>query len=274
MSRMSCVRCLVGPTVPVLANEQWMLRRVGGVSGTTLERGFTSWLVAGSGRRLPRRVRRRDGGGLRAGATGATAGLFAALLLLTGTAAAQDTTPPTISSSSVSGATVTIVFNEALDTDHEPETGDFSVSLGGTSVTVDDVTVTGSQVELTLNALIAPSGASETTSVTYSNPGDSTALQDAATNQVATFTRTTFTNNIDWSAAAASDLSGIYAETLVDIRFPLGGGFSGLDTDDVPAASRFSVTVDGTPQTPTALTIRPNSVVNGSLIYFDYSDSR
>ncbi len=109
-----------------------------------------------------------------------------------------DTTPPTVESAEVTSAEpkeLVITFNEALDTSSEPAPGAFTVKVDGTAEDdPTDVSISGSTVTLTLATALDNSQSNVT--VDYTNPGSSNnPLQDAADNEVATFTGQSVTND-------------------------------------------------------------------------------
>ena len=108
-------------------------------------------------------------------------------------AAAPDTTPPTLTSAAVAagGTTVALVFSENLEASNPPTGSAFTVTADGSAVRV---TATGRSTSdsahfvLTLSPLIRQGQA---VVVTYTDPtggNDTNAIQDAAGNDVATFT--------------------------------------------------------------------------------------
>ena len=91
-----------------------------------------------------------------------------------------DTTPPELDSAQVDGETLTLTYNEALDTGSEPAPGDFSVSVNGNTAVVSDVALSGSALTLTLAVAVVNT---DTVTVTYtagSNPIQDLAGNDAA----------------------------------------------------------------------------------------------
>ena len=91
-----------------------------------------------------------------------------------------DTTPPVLDSAEVDGETLTLTYNEALDTGSEPAPGDFSVSVNGQTAVVSDVALSGSALTLTLAVTVLNT---DTVTVTYtagSNPIQDLAGNDAA----------------------------------------------------------------------------------------------
>ena len=103
------------------------------------------------------------------------------------TATPQETVPPTPSSASVDGATLTITFDEPLDTGETPDKSAFAVAVAGSSRGVSAVAVSGSAVTLTL---VTPVSEGDAVTVEYTAPtGESAArLQDLAGNAAASFT--------------------------------------------------------------------------------------
>ena len=110
------------------------------------------------------------------------------------TATTVETTPPELSSASVDGATLTLTFNEALDTGETPDGTAFPVTVAGNSRGVDAVAVAGSVV--TLN-LVTAASAGETVTLGYRVPTSQSdaRLQDLAGNAAASFSGQAVTNN-------------------------------------------------------------------------------
>ena len=102
------------------------------------------------------------------------------------TATPQETVPPSPSAASVDGATLTITFDEPLDTGEAPDKSSFAVTVAGSSRGVDTVSVSGSIVTLTLVTAVF---AGEVVTVDYTVPADDLAarLQDLAGNAAASF---------------------------------------------------------------------------------------
>ena len=116
------------------------------------------------------------------------------------TRAAGDTIAPTATGATVNGATLVISFNEALAAAANLANGAFTVKKtpsGGSETAValtGSPTISGATVTLTLAAAVVSTDA---VTVSYTRPTSGTAntLQDAAGNQVASFTDRTVTNN-------------------------------------------------------------------------------
>ena len=93
--------------------------------------------------------------------------------------AAADT-PPGLVTAQVDGETLTLTYNEPLDTGSEPAPGDFSVSVNGNTAVVSDVALSGSALTLELAVTVVNT---DTVTVTYtagSNPIQDLAGNDAA----------------------------------------------------------------------------------------------
>ena len=105
-----------------------------------------------------------------------------------------ETTPPELSSASVDGATLTLTFNEALDTGETPDRSAFPVTVAGSGRGVDTVAVSGSAVTLTLVTAVA---AGEAVALDYTAPTGDTAskLKDLAGNAAASFSGQDVTND-------------------------------------------------------------------------------
>lgn len=91
-----------------------------------------------------------------------------------------DLVAPLLSEVRVNGNGLVLTYNEALDTNSVPDSGDFTVTVDGAPVQIASVTVTGWQATLTL---AEPPGAGTAVLLSYT-PGTNP-LQDAAGNGVA-----------------------------------------------------------------------------------------
>ena len=90
---------------------------------------------------------------------------------------AVDGVRPELQGASVSGATLTLTYGEALDGDSTPAVGDFTVTVMDTERPLNEVLVSGSTVTLTLDAPVTPG---ETVTVSYTAGTDP--IQDTAGN--------------------------------------------------------------------------------------------
>ena len=96
----------------------------------------------------------------------------------------SDTTAPTLSTATVSGATLTLTYDEALDTGSVPAGSAFTVTVAGSMrplATTNPVSVAGRTVTLSLASAVT---VGQTVTVSYTVPGTNP-LQDAAGNGVA-----------------------------------------------------------------------------------------
>ncbi len=100
--------------------------------------------------------------------------------------------PPAFVSAVVNGVTLTMTFNESLDTGSVPGPDAFHVTVGGARRTVaaNGVAVSGATVTLTLTSAVT---AADTVRVRYTKPATNP-LQDAAAAAVATFPNQAVTN--------------------------------------------------------------------------------
>ena len=171
--------------------------------------------------------------------------LCAAGLLLMGTETAwaqTDTTSPTVTNATISGVGLNIALSEFMNTNF-PATTDFAVSIDGTSVAVDSITIGSStgniandRWNLGLAAYAAPG---ESVSVTYTKPS-SNPPQDVAGNDLAGFTRSTITNASTWSTRTITDAYTSTDGEAISVEFS-----DSLQTATQPDLDRFSATVDG-----------------------------
>ena len=122
------------------------------------------------------------------------------------TATPQETVPPSPSAASVDGATLTITFDEPLDTGETPDKSTFAVAGAGNSRGVDTVSVSGSVVSLTLVTAVL---ASEAVTVDYTAPSGATVdrLRDLAGNAAASFSGREATNDTQAAAPFTASVS-------------------------------------------------------------------
>ena len=115
----------------------------------------------------------------------------------------SDTTPPTFSSASVNGKTLTVTFDEALDSDSAPAGNAFSVRArpqGGAARRIDGTgtaSLSGTTATVTLASAVDHGDA---VTVSYSKPTNNP-LRDSTGNEVATFTGKAVTNATPGPAA-------------------------------------------------------------------------
>lgn len=137
-------------------------------------------------------------------------------------AALVDVTAPQLPTASASGNTLTLRYAEALDAVHPPAASQFTVALGGGgTLSVTAVTVTGSNVVLTLSGSIA-SGSAFTLTYTDATAGDDVAgIQDLAGNDAISFSSGVVADGYVRGATVYIDVDGNgQVDPLVD--FSLG----------------------------------------------------
>ena len=122
------------------------------------------------------------------------------------TATPQETVPPSPSAATVDGTTLTITFDEPLDTGETPDKSAFAVTVAGSSRGLDTVSVSGSLVTLTL---VTAALAGEVVTVDYTAPSGATAdrLRDLAGNAAASFSGQQVTNDTQAAAPFTASVS-------------------------------------------------------------------
>ena len=186
----------------------------------------------------------------RRAAVAARAGAILAVLILSAAPLApaqSDTTAPSFSSAAVDGKVLTVTFDEALDSGSAPAGSTFSVSaaVSGTTRTIagtGTATISGKAVSVTLASAVERT---ETATVGYTKPGSGSTLRDAATNEVATFSGQTVTNNsvpptVTGLVVIGDDLTLTLSEDITDSTdafatasaWVLRSGPASVDRDD------------------------------------------
>ena len=173
----------------------------------------------------------------------------------------DDGVAPEFSSAAIStdGTTITLTYTEILKSDAGPRTTDFAVKVEGETRGVSRVRVSGRQVELRLSS---PVTAGQTVVVSYFDPttgDDDNAIQDRAENDAA--------NLIDFEITNASTAQDNRAPEFQRAAMSTNGLSITLVYDEVlkddagPAASDFSVEVDGDPAEPSQVVLSGRTVV-------------
>ena len=111
---------------------------------------------------------------------------MAALALAAPAQAQADTTAPSLSSVTGNDTTITLIYDEALDTSSVPAGSDFTVKVDDAAVSLSSSPVAVSNSAVTLN-LAAAVGIGKTVTVSYEVPA-SNPVQDLAGNDAAKFT--------------------------------------------------------------------------------------
>ncbi|WP_434082435.1 SwmB domain-containing protein [Comamonas antarctica] len=192
--------------------------------------------------------------------------------------AVPDTSAPSFVSAQTSadGATLQLVYSEALDAANPPAAASFVVNVNGAPVAVSAVAIAGNAVLLTL---AAPVGNGATVTVAYADPSaanDLNAIQDLAGNDAAALPETGVNNTV----ADATPPSFVSAATSTDGATLVLGYSEALDAGNPPDAASFTVTVGGAAVAVTAVAIAGNSVVltlatpvaNGAAVSVAYAD--
>lgn len=160
-----------------------------------------------------------------------------------------DATAPTLSTATVDGTTLTLTYNEALDTNSTPATSDFSATVSGAPIDVSLISIIGSTIVLTLSA---SAGQSPSVSVSYV-PGASP-IQDIAGNDVSSLGGQSVTNVNGDSTAPILNYAAVNATTLTLY-------YNELDSGSIPSASDFVVNVNGSPVTINSVSLGQNVVL-------------
>lgn len=107
----------------------------------------------------------------------------------------QDQTPPTLTSASIgtSGTSLTLFYNESLNTSNKPVGSAFVVTVGGSPVSVSSVTVNGSTVSLALGSTV---NAGQVVTVAYTPPAPDAATTNAAIQDTAGNDATSIANTL------------------------------------------------------------------------------
>jgi uncharacterized repeat protein (TIGR02059 family) len=111
------------------------------------------------------------------------------------TVTTSDTRAPSYLSGNVNTSAptqITLNFDESLASSGVAASA-FGVSVAGVSRSVSSVSISGSTITLTLASAVSTGQA---VLFTYTSPGDSTSIQDAAGNRSVTITATALTNTL------------------------------------------------------------------------------
>ena len=146
-----------------------------------------------------------------------------------------DATAPALTSARVSGATLTLTWNEVLDPNSVPAASAFAVRVAGSARTVSGVAVRGRAVTLTLASAVT---AAQTVTVGYTAPS-SNPIQDASGNDAAGFANRAVTNVTGDTTAPSLVSATVNGATLV-LTYN-----EALDPNSVPATGAFDVTGAG-----------------------------
>jgi uncharacterized repeat protein (TIGR02059 family) len=106
-------------------------------------------------------------------------------------AAAVDATPPTLTSSSINATSISLNYDEALNSSITPSNADFLVQVNGSTKSISSITISNQKVTVTLSNAVNPG---DNVILNYTIPV-SNAIQDSAGNNAAGISNRTITNN-------------------------------------------------------------------------------
>ena len=173
-----------------------------------------------------------------------------------------DQQPPVFQSVAMStdGATITLTYDEVLDSANGPATANFQLMVQGERRDVSDVTVSGKTVELEPGTAITTG---QTVTVTYNDPtagtNDLFAIQDRSGNDAASL--------IDQDVTNTSEVSDSTAPEFVRAVMSSDGRSITLTYDEVldgtsgPGTTDFSVTVDEVSAEPSQVSVSSRTVL-------------
>ena len=160
---------------------------------------------------------------------------------------ATDTTTPPLSSATVTGNTLTLIYNEALDAASVPAASAFAVQAGPSGSLVaaplaagNAVAVAGSSVTLTLASAVA---AGATVTVSYTAP-DTNPVRDAAGNAAGNLTNRAVTNETGLPKVAIASTATFPTKDAFTVTLTFSKSVTGLEVGEVTVtngtASNFS----------------------------------
>ena len=162
-----------------------------------------------------------------------------------------DQVPPMLQKREVDGAILTLTYNEDLDSGSAPDGSAYTVTVNSTARAVDDVTVTGKVVSLTLSTAVVHGDA---VTVAYAVPA-SNPVRDPYENNAASFSALGVTNNTLFVDTEAPELVGAsvnratliltYDETLKSST-PDKSAYTVKVDEDTTTHSVSTVSVSGT----------------------------
>ena len=168
-----------------------------------------------------------------------------------------DSAAPVLSSGVVAGAKAVLYYDEALETGSTPAAGDFTVSAGGSGVSVSGVAVHLDAVVLTLGSSVA---AGQSVTVTYT-PGTNP-VQDLAGNDAAALSGQALANRGPADAGKPALVAAAVADGTDDGRVLTLTFDTEIDPQSVPVPSTFSFSSQG-PTSVESVAVRGNKVELG-----------
>ena len=189
-----------------------------------------------------------------------------------------DTSAPAFVSAvtSADGASLVLSYSEALDAVNLPAAGDFVVNANGVAIAVTGVTVVGATVVL---ALATPVAYGAVVTLAYADPSlqdDLQAIQDQAGNDAASLATTGVVNAVPDSSAPVFVSAATSADgTTLTLNYN-----ETLDAANPPAATAFTVTVNGVAVAVSAVAVVGSTVLltlatavaNGAAVTVGYED--
>ena len=148
-------------------------------------------------------------------------------------------TPPSLDLAEVDADTLTLTYNEALDSGSQPATEDYTVTVDSVDRGVTAVDVSGSTVKLTLDPAVV---ASDTVLVSYTP--DESPVQDSAGADAVALRDQPVTNNTTPAPPVYVHLSGVVNGDTLTLMYS-----EALDPDSEPATTTYTVTAGSTTHT-------------------------
>lgn len=161
-----------------------------------------------------------------------------------------DNTIPVLSTASINGASLTLLYNEPLNVSSVPSTSAFVVTTDGNNRSLTSVSVTGSQVFITLAVPVLAANV-----VVISYTAGASPIEDRAGNNAANLVGRAVTNLTpgDTSPPTISSLTVNAASLVVQYS-------ENLDPNSIPATSAFGILVNGVTRSVNSVTISGRNV--------------
>ena len=190
----------------------------------------------------------------------------------------SDTTPPTLETAEVNGATMTLTYDETLDTASVPAASDYTVSVADATrslASATPVAVSGSTVALTLSSAVTPG---QTVTVSYAVPSTNP-VQDAAGNDAEALSSQAVTNNTRTAANTAPTAAANTVTTNEDTAHTFAAddfGFMDADSGDalesvkiesLPAAGTGELQLDNVALSSVSQMVTKAQLDDGDLEY-------
>ena len=164
-----------------------------------------------------------------------------------------DTTAPILQSASVTGTTLVLTYNEALDAARGPDKANFTVTVGGQAVTVNGAMVdpVAKTVTLTLAHAVQPG---QSVMVSYADSSNGVnAIQDASGNDAVSLVNQVVTNN-SFDTLAPTLTSVVVNGTSLVLSYD-----EALDLTQYPGNNAFQVKIGSTVVGVTSVAVNGNA---------------